>query len=323
MRKILLFIFFIFIGCGTSDSNIIKENNIANYTYQKMLRLGIDVNWAQFSWLIKDYNSSFPKIFSDIGFKTIRLRFDFTDKVLENFDNNKTKYLNYLKKIVNDCETSNLNVVLANGASEFKENPNDETLNNLINNWMFIAKGFKSYPYNVSYNFIIEPGKNLKQHNDLLNEFYQSLYSKIRSFDKKRILIWAPNYISNPYYLPQTWYPKNDKYVMAEWHMYAAGPKEGYEDEIPQKTKFAYDWSIKNQIPTWVGAWMPGNYNKGDTYTIYEQIKFSKLMINTLKKYHIPSAINADTQFFDYDNFKFREDRIEVLKTIINTYYSK
>ena len=96
--------------------------------------------------------------------------------------------------------------------------------------------------------------------------------------------MWALNRLSNPFYLPKTWYPKNDKYVMVEWHMYASGPKSDYKVMIPKKTKFAYEWSQQHYIPTWVGAWMPGNYNHGNTYDIKEQIKFSKFMTDTLKK---------------------------------------
>lgn len=192
---------------------------------------------------------------------------------------------------------------------------------------MLIAKTFKNYPYNnLSYNLIIEPGKNLSKwklkNNWILNDFYKKVYNKIRNIDKYRILIWGPNRLSNPFYLPRTWYPDNDKYIIAEWHMYAAGPKSDYKEMIPEKTLFAYNWSKKHHIPTWVGAWMPGNYNHGNNYTINKQIQFSKYMIYYLKQYNIPFAINADQQFYNIKKKKWRKDRMSLLKTIINYYYT-
>ena len=326
MKKLffILFIFFI-IGCGEgsrnfSSNHIVSEINISNVQYQKMLKVGINVNWAIFPKIIKIYDSSFPSYFAKEGFSTIRLRFDFTDKILDVFDYNKTKYVNFLKKLVNDCEANNLHIVLADGAEEFKNNPNEETLNTLVNNWILIAKAFKSYPKNLSYNLIIEPGKGLNRKNDILNEFYQKVYKEIRKIDKTRILLWAPDRRSNPKLLDETWYPENDEYIMAEWHNYAAGPKEGYEEDIPKMVENVKIWEEKTHIPTWFGAWMPGNYNHGDDYNLTEQIKFATFLTKELKKAGIPFAINADTQFFDYENRKWN-NRYPVVKAIIKTYY--
>jgi len=188
----------------------------------------------------------------------------------------------------------------------------------LINHWILLAKTFKNYPYTLSYDLIIEPGRKLNRKYNLLNNFYKKAYNEIRKIDKKRIIMWAPTRRSNPRFLSKTWYPK-DNYIMAEWHMYAAGPKNDYKKMIPIKTKMAYNWSVKHHIPTWVGAWMPGNYNHGDNYSKKEQITFSKFMIENLAKYHTPFAINADKQFYNIKDKKF-EYRLEVLKAIIKNF---
>ena len=321
MEKIVFALILFFIGCGGESNNSNSYSNLTNTEYQKLLKVGINVNWALFPKIINIYDSSFPSYFAKAGFKTIRLRFDFTDKILSSFDNNKTKYINYLKKVVNDCEENNLNVVLADGAGEFKDNPNEETLNTLVNNWTLIAAAFKNYPKTLSYDFIIEPGKGLNSKNEILNEFYKKLYPKIREIDKTRILMWAPDKRSDPELLDDTWYPDNDNYVMAEWHDYAAGPKEGYENDIPQIIEDVKNWEEKTNIPTWFGAWMPGNYNKGDDYNITEQIKFATFLTKKLKEAGIPFAINAGTQFFDYTTKEWNSTRYPVIKAIINAYY--
>ena len=303
--------------------------SLTGYEYQKKLRTGINVNWALFKKEIRFYSEKVPKDFKQKGFDTVRLRFDFYEcrknkktgiYIIKPFFYSKTAYLKYIRKIINDSLKNHLNVVLAYGACKFKLNPSKENERELINNWKLVAETFKTLPYNVSYNLIIEPGKKLNKKINLLNDFYKKAYSTIRNIDKHRILIWGPTKRSNPRFLSKTWYPENDSYIIAEWHMYAAGPKPDYRRTIPLKTKIAYEWSIKHHIPIWVGAWMPGNYNHGDTYSINEQIKFSKYMIEYLKKYHIPFAINADQQFYNIRTKKWKKDRLPVLNIIINDY---
>ncbi len=312
MKKILLILMFL--------SSLFA---LTNFQYQKQLGLGIDTNWILFPKEMKYYSSQVPKDFKEKGFDTIRLRFDFYTKKHNEIVKRKLsekEYIIKIKKVVKDCLDNHLNVVLANGAADFKYYANKKSENILLKHWELIAKEFKNYPYALSYDLIIEPGKNLSKYklknNWILNDFYKKAYEKIRRIDIKRIIIWAPNRLSNPLYLPKTWYPKNDKYIMAEWHMYAAGPKKDYKKMIPKKIKFANKWSQKHHIPTWVGAWMPGNYNYGDTYSINEQIKFSKFMIDTLKKYNIPFAINADQKFYNIKSKKF-EYRLNILNAII------
>ncbi|KGG79391.1 hypothetical protein Y919_12475 [Caloranaerobacter azorensis H53214] len=69
---------------------------------------------------------------------------------------------------------------------------------------------------------------------------------------------------------------------MAEWHFYASGPSKtnkrklwtiGTEEEkqlITNKINIALEWQKNAGIPTWVGAWLPSNYNDGNDYSISE-----------------------------------------------------
>jgi len=293
-----------------------------NFQYQQMLGVGIDVDWANQPREIKNYSPKIPKDFKEEGFDTVRIRVDFyrynkkTNSIVKKSYSEK-EYLNIIKKVVDDCLSNNLNVVLAYGASKYKNNPSAENEKELIYHWKLLAKTFKGYPQTLSYDLIIEPGQKLNRKYDLLNHFYKQAYQELRKIEKRRIIMWAPSRRSNPRFLSKTWYPKNDSFIMAEWHMYAAGPKEDYKKVIPRKTKIAYKWSVNNNIPTWVGAWMPGNYNHGDTYSIDKQIEFSKYMIKYLKKYHIPFAINADKQFYNINDKRF-EYRLNVLDTILD-----
>lgn len=52
---------------------------------------------------------------------------------------------------------------------------------------------------------------------------------------------------------------------------------------------------------TWVGAWMAGNYNKGNNYTVEEQVGFASFMSRCLSLNNIPWSINTDDKFIDFD----------------------
>ena len=104
---------------------------------------------------------------------------------------------------------------------------------------------------------------------------------------------------------------------MAEWHFYAAGPSKtnekklwttGTDEEkalITDKINTALKWQEETGIPTWVGAWMAGNYNDGDDYSVKEQVVFATFMTESLDNAGIPFAVNSDTKFYDREKNKW------------------
>ena len=100
---------------------------------------------------------------------------------------------------------------------------------------------------------------------------------------------------------------------MAEWHFYASGPDKSNEKKkwttgtaeekklIQDKIQTAVEWQKQTGIPTWVGAWMPGNYNKGNEYSVNEQVVFASYMRQALTEAGIPFAVNADTKYYQAD----------------------
>jgi len=155
-----------------------------------------------------------------------------------------------------------------------------------------------------------------------LNTLYEKIYAEIRKISPYRIIIMAPNNISSVYELPYLDIPtrdgSRDEYLIIEWHFYAAGPTKrmnspkkwtvGTPDEqkhIVDEINFAKEWSDTTGIPTWVGAWMPNNFNKNPQgsligeYSVLEQIRFASFMSCQLKKRNIPHAINSDNKYYD------------------------
>lgn len=75
-------------------------------------------------------------------------------------------------------------------------------------------------------------------------------------------------------------------------------------------------WQKANNIPTWVGAWMPGDYNDGNNYTVDEQVTFAKFMTKSLSDAQIPFDVNSDTKFYDRENNKWIQKMQPVFKAI-------
>jgi endoglucanase len=95
--------------------------------------------------------------------------------------------------IVYDCLNAKIVPIITFSASDFRENPDAQTLQRNVNFWKDVATEFKNYPYVLSYDLIIESSRNISQHDDMLNEFYKSDITDIRKIDKFRILFITPN----------------------------------------------------------------------------------------------------------------------------------
>lgn len=300
----------------------VKEKTIFPREYQAILKKGIDVDWAKTEQGIKYYNEKNVVDFKSVGLSHVRIR------VAKKIDNN---FLIHLEKIVDDCLKNDIIPILAYQGKNFKENPTTETLQNVVNWWEAVAKHFKNHNYKLSFDIIIEVTDALNHQGDILNDLYEKAVSKIRETNPNRIIFISPRVRSAPEYLNELKIPtKSNGFLMAEWHFYASGPSKtntkklwttGTEAEkklIKEKIKTAIQWQNKTNLYTWVGAWMPSDYNKGNNYTISEQIKFVEFVTCELTKNQIPFAVNSDTKFYDRETNKWIENRKSVLEKIIS-----
>jgi hypothetical protein len=257
-----------------------------------MLGAGINVNWVLFKKIEKRFRLSDIDAFKKRGFTSVRIRFD------DNAD------LKSLDKIIKRCLKDGLVPVLSYSGRNFRLNP-QKYEKTAIRTWRIIAQRYKNEPYELSYDLLIEPNKKIKKNNKILNDFYKKVIENIRKIDKKRILFLSPNHISNPYWLDKLYIPKNDGYIMIEWHFYASGPKRALDaamkKDILNKIQYAEKWCKLRGMYSWVGAWMPGNYNHGNTVSVKDQIKFSEFMSCSLRRNGVPYAVNAGAKFYDYE----------------------
>lgn len=82
----------------------------------------------------------------------------------------------------------------------------------------------------------------------------------------------------------------------------------------------AMNWQEQTGIYTWVGAWMPGNYNHGNSYSIDEQMAFAQFMCQELSKRKIPFAINTDKFFYNYATDSWVETYLPLMDVIFGGY---
>lgn len=301
----------------------VVDKSISPKNYAGLLGKGIDVVWAETRKGIDTYNARMVRDFKQAGFSHIRIRVK---------DAPSAKLLTHLDRVVQDCLSEGLIPVIAYHGGEFEEKPTIANLNKSVDWWGTVADFTKKYPHKVSFDLIIEVTDALNKEQDLLNQFYEKAVTEIRKTNPTRIVFISPVVRSAPEYLKALEIPTaHNDYLMAEWHFYASGPDKtnenkkwttGTEQEknlIRAKIKTAIDWQNETGIYTWVGAWMAGNYNKGDTYSVPEQVVFANFVTCELTKNKIPFAINADHKYYDAQKNKWVSPLKPVLDEIIKT----
>lgn len=176
--------------------------------------------------------------------------------------------LKRLDRQVNDCLDAGVIPVIAYQADELKSDPSDKNLRQAEAWWRTVAAHFQSASYRLSFDLIIEVTDALNQQPRRLNEIYERLASAVRETNPERILMISPRLRSDAAYLQELEIPSQaGKYLMAQWHFYAAGPSRenvrklwttGTEAEkqlIQEKIDLALTWQKEHGVPTWVGAW--------------------------------------------------------------------
>ena len=304
-----------------SHSYIIPINP---WDYQKMLGKGMDVDWAKTKLGMTFYNKNTVEGFRNRGVNHVRIRVK--DDVTE-------ELLNHLENIITDCISNDIIPIIAYQADDFKVMPNSENMNKVISWWTLVSNKFRDFSYKLSFDIMIECSDALNKEPDILNEMYEHTVSAIRKTNPYRIIFISPVVRSAPENLNLLKIPsEHNGYLMAEWHFYASGPSKtnekklwtiGTEEEkklITDKINIALKWQKENNIPTWVGAWMPGNYNDGNNYSIEEQIIFSEFMRKSLDDANIPFAVNADTVFYDREKNLWIDEMMPVFYSVFIDY---
>lgn len=304
----------------SNTSEYYDVNPISPWKYQSMLGKGMDVDWSKTKKGKENYNLKTVQDFESAGINHVRIR------IKEKADNDLFVALD---EQIDDCINTGIIPIIAYQADEFKNNPNEENSQKVVDWWRIVAERYKDKSYLLSFDLLIEATDALNKQPEKLNELYERIVAEVRKTNPQRIVIISPRLRSDAQYLSELKIPSQaDGYLMAEWHFYAAGPSKdndrklwtiGTENEkklITDKINYALEWQKKTDIPTWVGAWMPGNYNDGDDYSIEEQVVFAEFVTSSLVNAQIPFAVNSDTKFYDRETNNWIDNMQPVFNAI-------
>ena len=290
--------------------------------YAQRLGRGMDVDWAKTAQGIKAYHAGAPADFKQRGFSHVRIRIkNEADEAL----------LTHLDGILSDCLEAGLIPIVAYQGAGFKENPTQQEMDKVVAWWRTVSSRYRNQPAEVSFDIIIEVTAKLNKEPAKLNQLYENAVAAIRETNPERIVFISPRVRSSPEHLVDLVIPsRHNNHLMAEWHFYAAGPSrsnpkkqwttgsEAEKDLIRAKVKLAKQWQASTSIPTWVGAWMPSNYNDTNDYSIDEQVAFATFVSCELANALIPFAVNSDTKFYDRDNHQWLPAMAPVVDAILH-----
>lgn len=301
-----------------------KEVNkpIKPWEYQSLLGKGMDVDWSKTTLGKENYSIQTVKDFKEQGISHVRIRIK---------DPANDELFIYLDQQIQDCLENGIIPIIAYQGDDLKNNPTEKNIKKVVDWWSTIAKRYKDYSHLLSFDVLIEVTDALSKEPDKLNEVYERVVAEIRKTNPTRIIMISPRLRSDAAYLKELKIPsQHNNYLMAEWHFYASGPSKenprklwtvGTNEEknlINEKINLALQWQKETGIPTWVGAWMPSNYNDGNDYTVLEQVVFSQYMTEQLMKAGIPFAVNSDTKFYDREKNNWISEMIPVRDMIWN-----
>ena len=288
--------------------------------YQQMLGKGMDVDWSKTTQGRAFYNEQTVLDFAEMEVSHVRIRIK---------DNASEELFESLDKQIDDCLKHGIIPIIAYQADEFKNAPTQSNIDLVVDWWGTVAERYQDKSHLLAFDLLIESTDALNKQPEKLNEIYEQLVTEIRITNPTRIIMMSPRLRSDSAYLNELKVPTDhNNYMMAEWHFYAAGPSKtndrklwttGTDEEkalITEKINLALAWQKETGIPTWVGAWMAGDYNSGNNYTIEEQVVFAEFMTKSLEEAKIPFAVNSDTKFYDRETNKWVIEMQPVFDTI-------
>lgn len=305
---------------SVTTEDISGQTTIAPEVYQDMLGHGMDVDWSKTNQGRETYTEKTAADFAAAGVDHVRIRIadDITPELLEGLD-----------KQVEDCLEYGIIPVIAYQADDFKNDPSDKNMKKAVKWWKEMAEHFEDTSYLLSFDLLIEATDELNKDSERLNDYFAEAVTEIRKTNPERIIMISPRLRSDAAYLHELEIPEDHNgYLMAEWHFYAAGPSKTNEKKlwttgtaeekqlIQDKIQLALQWQAETGIPVWVGAWMPGDYNDGDNYSIAEQCVFASHMAESLDEAGIPFAVNSDTKFYDREQQMWQEEMLP-LRTLL------
>lgn len=319
-------------------SQITFSQPVSAADYQSVIKQGFATNYfktrlpAAYKYKTKNIQDIYDK-----GFRNVRLRCR-PELYNDNYDTPdfNDDFLPKLEEVVDECIRVGVAPIISWEHHSAEAYATDQDRQNYIAWWKKVADRLKDKNYHLSYNLFTELGidqcrkdmhdcsGSLRRNKMKYHDWTSTVISAIRAAGGKnteRILILGSpektslglQYIDSSYM---------DQYMMVEWHEYAAGPTS-FETERPrywsgdgsdaQKSLLregadrANEFTIKTGIPTYFGAWMPRDNEKGGL-TESEVISFARFFVDLFKTEQIPWSLNVIDNYYRTRGSRWRTD---------------
>lgn len=325
--------------------------------YQKMIGAGFSTNWLKSKEPLKEYSVQNIKDVNEKGFTNLRLRCR-ADLYSYNYSAvNFTWFLGNLTTIVDDCLKHKVIPIISwiHHEAEVCAAENDYTA--YVNWWTAVARQLKDRDFKLSFNLFTELGigtcpkttnsdESLRKRNDKYTRWTKDAIYAIRQTggkNAKRILILGSpgKTAKNLNEINQSIY-EHDKYLMAEWHIYASGPnkepgsqkfwagdgtaqdtKKGAtgQDNVKKAINYATEFqkNANNSLLTYLGAWMPQD-NQYGKITQEEAINFARFFVTELGNVGIPWSMNVLDRYYDTEESRWLREKQNISGQILNMY---
>ena len=303
----------------------VEANPILPTQYQKLIGPGFSTNW---------FKAAKPEKYSEQNIIDVRAK-NFTNLRLRcradlySYDYtapNFTWFLGNLTTTVDHCLKHNVIPIVSWVHHHAEAFASEDDHNAYVRWWTAVAQQLKDKDYKLSFNLFTELGvdeckktdcsESLRERTDKYNRWTSDVKKAIRDTggknDERILILGSPKKTGKGLQQISKSIYENDKYMMAEWHIYASGPnkvqgskkywngdgipegRQNVRNAIQQATSFTEDTGLL----TYLGAWMPQDLQFGKL-TEAEVINFARFFIGELCDVKVPWSLNVLDRYYD------------------------
>ena len=347
-KKMISLIFMAF-GLVSSILGSDLTSPISPADYQEVIKQGFSTNWFKTAEPFSKYNDkNIEDIFSK-GFRNVRLRSraDLYSPPYDSTNNDFTSFLGNLTVVVDKCLQVGVAPIISWIHHNAEAYASEKDRRNYVSWWTAVATQLRNRDYQLSFNLFTELGidgcgekkstcsESLRKSPEKYNNWTTEVVAAIRATggkNAKRILILgSPGKTGKDLDKIDEEIYKNDKFMLAEWHIYASGPNkkvggqkywigDGIPDgraNVDKAVKEATDFTHSSGLLTYLGAWMPTDNTNGSLNQT-EVIHFARYFASKLKEKKIPWSVNVLDRYYDTRKSEWLTELQNVKGTMLN-----
>jgi len=309
MKKIKFLSLMLIVGIAISITNVSAA--IKADEYKELLGRGIAVGW--FKAEEPRFTRTMIRDMKQRGFDNLRIR------TATNLHSSSAE-LDVLAQCIDICIDEGIIPIISWVNHAVEEHSTNQDKLDYFKFWGDVARKVKHHEL-VGFNLFTELSDYSIIRTDLsvYEEWSQGAIDAIRAeIPNAMIILNAPAKKSESLFdIPSSLY-EGDEYMMAEWHLYAAGPtnfagqrqwvgcgSESDKANVDLIFQFSDSWTSISDIPTYLGAWMPWDNTDG-TLSQSEVLCFNEYFLTQMSNHGVPWTSNAIQHYYDESNEVWR-----------------